>query len=455
MPRALRPKPHAPCPMCWAQVEEIQRLEIANASLHAKLREATDHRDAVIQTHTPRPAWASLQQDYSAVFLALDKQKVTRTRDEVEALLQFADERELKVHKLTKKMAAVQKLVDFLDMEDLEKAGAEVVFPPPGKYFVGLGTHQGVPMYMRWMGKIRNLQLQKTDVDELMYDFWTERWASTSTVSRAKEGEQPASPKKQQDKTIQVVGGSRFVQVGPREAVGRKQVALWCEVSCAGQPHEGRSPRKHDAMRQWTCFGPHEKRREPSVLDPSTVAEQLADTCIRARVCANECHESYGKPPATATPPLWDSRPGAGSGLLFQGWSACAGGAGNELPIVRIGTGIPLSPTKLHHPHPPEGKGKRERIIVVVGSPCQENHPADAHTSAQVSAGVGKPSMDSECASGCTWSTARAAARLRDSRPWSSQNRTSHPGAPLTPKTSSDPQRVRMSSGESRQRQTT
>ena len=31
------------------------------------------------------------------------------------------------------------------------------------------------------------------------------------------------------------------------------------------------------------------------------------------------------------------------------------------------------------------------------------------------SGGIGKPSMDSECASGCTWSTARAAARLRDS----------------------------------------
>ena len=31
------------------------------------------------------------------------------------------------------------------------------------------------------------------------------------------------------------------------------------------------------------------------------------------------------------------------------------------------------------------------------------------------------PHMDSECASGCTWSTAQATARLRDSRPWSSQ----------------------------------
>ena len=34
---------------------------------------------------------------------------------------------------------------------------------------------------------------------------------------------------------------------------------------------------------------------------------------------------------------------------------------------------------------------------------------------------VGKPSMASECASGCTWSTARAAARLWDGRLRSSQ----------------------------------
>ena len=67
-------------------------------------------------------------------------------------------------------------------------------------------------------------------------------------------------------------------------------------------------------------------------------------------------------------------------------------------------------------PPPPEG--------VVVRSPCQEKDPADAHPSAhksQVSAGVGKPSMDSECASGCAWSTARATARLWDSRTRSSQ----------------------------------
>ena len=65
-----------------------------------------------------------------------------------------------------------------------------------------------------------------------------------------------------------------------------------------------------------------------------------------------------------------------------------------------------------------QGKEKRERIIVVVRSPCQENYPADAHPSAHKSVlESANPRMDLECASGCTWSTARATARLRDSRP--------------------------------------
>ena len=64
----------------------------------------------------------------------------------------------------------------------------------------------------------------------------------------------------------------------------------------------------------------------------------------------------------------------------------------------------------------------RERIIVVVRSPCQEHYPADAHPSAHKSVQESaNPHMDSECASGCTWSMALATARLRDSRPWSSQ----------------------------------
>ena len=67
--------------------------------------------------------------------------------------------------------------------------------------------------------------------------------------------------------------------------------------------------------------------------------------------------------------------------------------------------GLPAKPPNLQTPSPP--------IIVVVSNPCQENCRADsAHKSVLESA---KPRMDSEGASGCTWSTAWATARLHDS----------------------------------------
>ena len=48
-----------------------------------------------------------------------------------------------------------------------------------------------------------------------------------------------------------------------------------------------------------------------------------------------------------------------------------------------------------------EGKAKREIIIVVVRSPCQENYPADAHPLAHKSVlESANPRMDSECAPG-------------------------------------------------------
>ena len=54
-------------------------------------------------------------------------------------------------------------------------------------------------------------------------------------------------------------------------------------------------------------------------------------------------------------------------------------------------------------------KGKES--FVVVGSPRQERDPADAHPGAYKSVlESANPRMDSECASGCPWSTARATA---------------------------------------------
>ena len=49
------------------------------------------------------------------------------------------------------------------------------------------------------------------------------------------------------------------------------------------------------------------------------------------------------------------------------------------------GQGRPRSPKTVQSAEGGEGKDKRERIIVVVRSPCQENYSADAHPSAHKS----------------------------------------------------------------------
>ena len=75
------------------------------------------------------------------------------------------------------------------------------------------------------------------------------------------------------------------------------------------------------------------------------------------------------------------------------------------------GQGRPRSPKTVQSAEGEQGKEKRERVIVAVRSPCQENDPADAHPSAHKSVlQSANPRMDSECTSGCTWSTARATA---------------------------------------------
>ena len=93
-----------------------------------------------------------------------------------------------------------------------------------------------------------------------------------------------------------------------------------------------------------------------------------------------------------------------------------------------------------------KGKDKTDRIIVVVRGPCQEMDPADAHTSAPKSVlASANPRMDSEGASGCPWSTARATAPSPGRpTPGVVQQDKSSGGSVDTTKTHSGPQRVGM-----------
>ena len=102
---------------------------------------------------------------------------------------------------------------------------------------------------------------------------------------------------------------------------------------------------------------------------------------------------------------------------------------------------------KVYPPPPGEGKDKRERAIVVVRSPFEVKRSCRCtHRRAQFSTGVGKPRMDLECASGCTWSTARAVSGTAN--PGVVKQDKSSRGSVDTTKTRSGPQGVRMSSGE-------
>ena len=118
-------------------------------------------------------------------------------------------------------------------------------------------------------------------------------------------------------------------------------------------------------------------------------------------------------PTATHTPPPMPPR---AERMERAGEETGQGERGEPRRVT--GQGRPRSPNTVQSAEGEEGKEKRERIIVGVRSPCQENYPADAHPSALKSVlESANPRMDSECASGCTWSTARATARLRDGRP--------------------------------------
>ena len=174
-----------------------------------------------------------------------------------------------------------------------------------------------------------------------------------------------------------------------------------------------------DLETQWIVF--HSSAR---ISPHNRSAKEMLKTQVdaqRLRLC--RVFSSCPLPPSTSSlqqhaPPPPYAPQGRKNG---EGGEETGQGERDE-PRRVTGQGRPRSPKTVQSAEGEQGKEKRERTIVVVRSPCQENYPADAHPSALKSVlESANPRMDSGCASGCTWSTARATARLRDSRPWSSQ----------------------------------
>ena len=109
------------------------------------------------------------------------------------------------------------------------------------------------------------------------------------------------------------------------------------------------------------------------------------------------------------------------------------------------GQGRPRSPKTVQSAEGEQGKEKRERIIVVVRSPCQEHDPADAHPSALKSVlESANPRMDSDCAYIVDTPGQRHG---RQPIPEVVKQDKSSGGSVDTTKTRSGPQSVRMCKG--------
>ena len=117
-----------------------------------------------------------------------------------------------------------------------------------------------------------------------------------------------------------------------------------------------------------------------------------------------------------------------------------------ERPYTVGGGGVPPPPPRAQKEEKERENG--EESLWLLDAPVRL--PADAHPSAHKSVlEVANPRMDSVCASGCPWSTAHATAPSPERpTPGVVKQDKSSGGSVDTTKTRSDPQRVRMSTGE-------
>ena len=116
----------------------------------------------------------------------------------------------------------------------------------------------------------------------------------------------------------------------------------------------------------------------------------------RSRPCRRtlERPTTVGGPPPPLPPPPSTTRspqhhrplpPFAPQGRKNREGPEETGHGERDEPRRVTGQGRPRSPKTVQSAEGEQGKGKRERSIVVVRSPCQENYPADAHPSAHKS----------------------------------------------------------------------
>ena len=161
--------------VCRRQAEEVEKMGVLCASWEAKWREVVEHRGVLLKSHTPRPSWPDLRTKYVGALGKIDVHG-QRSAGVLTDLVKFADDTHSKYQRTLKRLTGCEKLLDYLEPQDFQEASKpETVYPPPGKLLVGRGTHDRVPIFLRWHGPLKNVKISKSALDKILDEIWAER----------------------------------------------------------------------------------------------------------------------------------------------------------------------------------------------------------------------------------------------------------------------------------------
>ena len=145
--------------------QEIEKLEGSVTHLNTELVVVTKQRDSLLQSHTPRPSFDSIESK-----LGLDLKEKT-TADRATVLSDSLSSLVNQTCELQKRVTSAENVLSFLKQEE---NGLPMSFEQPlqtGRMFVGQGTHVGVPQFLRYYGSVRSRNFTIVETRQLITDF--------------------------------------------------------------------------------------------------------------------------------------------------------------------------------------------------------------------------------------------------------------------------------------------
>lgn len=143
---------------------EIEASENRNADEEKQLLEA---KRELLRTHTPRPNWDDIENIIPDI--GLENESSVNIAKELERYIADVQER-LEEQEIT--LLKQQKILSFFNPEEEEE---DELINENVQFFNGLGNGSDVPKYLRHVGRIKNKNLPKREVENLIQEVWKMR----------------------------------------------------------------------------------------------------------------------------------------------------------------------------------------------------------------------------------------------------------------------------------------